>query len=391
MAYQGTPDTVIIGAGIAGLSAAWYLTRAGQSVTLIDPTPGLGASHAAGGMIAPTSEMVYQHITMRTLMSASAATYPQFIAELEEAVGHSVGFRSTDTLCLAATPADRDAFANLAEIQQASGMQVDQLTTRQARQLEPALSPSIAGAFLVPGDHQVNPRRLIRGLCEAIIADGRSTLLPHRVTEIVRHSDGRATGVQCSDGSTIHAESILLSPGASIAGIDGVPEYECLRLRPIYGDVLRARLRPGHTPLFTSTIRGLVHGRTVYLIPRDDGEIVIGATEREDGLDGVLLEGAYQLLKDAQTIVPGTAHLELTEILARARPGTPDDLPYLGHLPGVRGLVVSTGYSRHGILLAPLGGHLAAKLILGEDPTGQEAAILTATAPERTPEIRKAR
>ncbi|MFZ2274193.1 FAD-dependent oxidoreductase, partial [Corynebacterium variabile] len=129
---------------------------------------------------------------------------------------------------------------------------------------------------------------------------------------------------------------------------------------------------------------GMVDGRPVYLVPRTDGEIVIGATEREDGFDGVVLEGAYQLLRDAQTLVPGAADLELTEILARARPGTPDDLPYIGRLDGVDGLVVSTGYSRHGILLAPLGGHLAAGLVLGTDITTEDAAILAATDPRRT-------
>ncbi|MGO1950070.1 MAG: glycine oxidase ThiO, partial [Mycobacteriaceae bacterium] len=345
-------DTVIVGAGVAGLTAAWNLRKAGHTVTVVDPAPGNGASHAAAGMIAAVSEVVYQHDTMRELMVASAAAYPSYIADLETAVGHQVGYRATETLDIGAHPADRDAFADLADHQRASGMQVEQITTREARRREPALSPAIAGAFLVTDDHQVNPRVLVPALIEAVTGpgDGAGRLVRQRAVRVLR--DGpQVTGVALDDGTEIHAETTLLCPGVSLAGIDGLPEAEAVKLRPVHGDILRARLRPGRPALLERTVRGLVNGKPVYLVPRADGEIVIGATEREDGFDGVALEGAYQLLRDAQVLVPGAADLELTEVLARARPGTPDDLPYIGHLDGVDGLVVSTGYSRHGILL----------------------------------------
>ncbi|AGP30528.1 glycine oxidase ThiO [Corynebacterium terpenotabidum] len=375
-------NTVIVGAGVAGLTAAWNLHKAGQSVTVVDPTPGHGASFAAAGMIAAVSEVVYQHETMRGLMTASAAMYPGLVAELEEVLGHGVGFRGTETLDIGAHPADRDTFADLAELQRSSGMTVERLTVREARRLEPALSPTIAGAFLVHDDHQIDPRVLVPSLIEALTTDGRSSVVHRRVTDVLR--DGTAvTGVRLDDGSEILADTTLLCPGVALAGINGLPEAEGVRLRPVHGDILRARVRPGRPPLIDRTVRGLVDGRPVYLVPRTDGEIVIGATEREDGFDGVVLEGAYQLLRDAQVLVPGAADLELTEILARARPGTPDDLPCLGHLAGVDNLVVSTGYSRHGILLAPLGGRLAADLVLGTALSAPDAAILAATDPRR--------
>ncbi|WP_313096089.1 FAD-dependent oxidoreductase, partial [Corynebacterium variabile] len=144
-----TPDTIVVGAGVAGLTAAWNLHKAGQSVTVVDPTPGMGASRAAAGMIAAVSEVMYQHHTMRTLMTTSAARYPPLVAELTELLGHDVGYRGSETLDIGAHPADRDWFANLAEVQRAAGMTVEQITTRQARKLEPALSPAISGAFLV--------------------------------------------------------------------------------------------------------------------------------------------------------------------------------------------------------------------------------------------------
>lgn len=386
-----TVDTVIVGAGVAGLTAAWNLHKAGQSVTVVDPEPGMGASRAAAGMIAAVSEVMYQHRTMRTLMTTSAALYPPLVEELTGLLGHDVGYRGTETLDIGAHPADRDYFADLAEVQRASGMTVEKITTRQARKLEPALSPAISGAFLVAGDHQINPRRLVPALIEALektaAAGGPAfTLVRQRAVAVTRTGEatGAVTGVRLADGSVIHAGTTLLCPGVSLDGIGNLPEATAVKLRPVHGDVLRAHLRPGQPPLLERTVRGMVNGKPVYLVPRTDGEIVIGATEREDGFDGVVLEGAYQLLRDAQVLVPGAADLELTEILARARPGTPDDLPYIGHLNGVDGLVVSTGYSRHGILLAPLGGHLAAGVVLGAAPTEQDAAILAATDPNRT-------
>ena len=394
-------DTIVVGAGVAGLTTAWNLRRAGQTVTVVDPTPGNGASHAAAGMIAAVSEVVYQHDTMRELMVASAAAYPGFIAELEDAVGHPVGYRDTETLDVGAHSGDRGAFADLADLQRASGMQVEQLTTRQARKLEPSLSPVISGAFLVSDDHQVNPRVLVPALIEALTAPSSSgspqgNVVHQRVTAVLRAGDGtgedagRVTGVRLDDGSEMHADTTVLCPGLSMDSIEGLPEAASVKLRPVHGDILRARLKPDHPLLIERTIRGLVDGRPVYLVPRTDGEIVIGATEREDGFDGVTLEGAYQLLRDAQVLVPGAAELELTEILARARPGTPDDLPYIGHLDGVDGVVVSTGYSRHGVLLAPLGGRLTASLVTGTPDaadapatTATDQAILAATDPNR--------
>ncbi|MGN0095832.1 MAG: glycine oxidase ThiO [Corynebacterium sp.] len=383
-------ETLVVGAGIAGLSSAWYLRRAGHAVTVIDPDPGNGASHAAAGMIAAVSEVVHQHDAIRPLMLASAGEYPQFIADLERTVGHSVGYLRTATLGVGATPGDVAAFRDLSDVQRAAGMAVEQLTVRRARRLEPSLAPGVSGAFLVADDHQVNPRSLLEALAEAVYAPSgtggpQGRLVRERVTAVLREG-GTATGVRLADGTEVRADATVLCPGVSFPAIDGLPEAHAVRLRPVHGDILRARVKPGHPALLERTVRGLVDGRPVYLVPRTDGEIVIGATEREDGFDGVSLEGVHQLLRDAQILVPGAADLELTEILARARPGTPDDLPYLGGVPGVDGVTVSTGYSRHGVLLAPLCARLTAVLASGEVPPGpHDTTLLTTTSLERTP------
>lgn len=384
-------ETLVVGAGIAGLSAAWYLRRAGHTVTVVDPDPGNGASHAAAGMIAAVSEVVHQHDAIRPLMLASAAAYPQFIADLEQTVGHPVGYLPTATLGAGATPGDVAAFRNLSDVQRAAGMTVEQLTVRQARRVEPSLAPGISGAFLVADDHQVNPRTLLGALAEAVYSptgEGpQGRLVRRQVTGVLRDGDV-VTGVHLADGRELQGDATVLCPGMSFPDIDGLPEAQCVRLRPVHGDILRARVKPGRPGLLERTVRGLVDGRPVYLVPRADGEIVIGATEREDGFDGVSLEGVHQLLRDAQILVPGAADLELTEIMARARPGTPDDLPYLGGVPGVDGVIVSTGYSRHGVLLAPLCARLAAVLASGKTPENRgrhDATLLSTTSLERTP------
>ncbi|WP_159298298.1 FAD-dependent oxidoreductase, partial [Raoultella terrigena] len=127
----------------------------------------------------------------------------------------------------------------------------------------------------------------------------------------------------------VEAGETVLAPGTGLGGIDGLPDGARLPVRPVHGDILRARLPAGAPRLLERTVRGLVRGRSVYLVPRADGEVVIGATEREDGNDHPSVGGVHALLRDARTLVPGVVDLELREVMARARPGSPDDLPFL--------------------------------------------------------------
>lgn len=152
--------------------------------------------------------------------------------------------------------------------------------------------------------------------------------------------------------------------------MSGLPARLELPLRPVYGDILRLRVPERLRPLLRSTVRALVHGESVYLVPRADGTLVVGATQREDGMDAVSAGGVHQLLRDAQQVVPAVAELPLIEVTARARPGTPDNAPLLGRVPDrdstpVSGLIVATGFFRHGVLLAPLAADIAVGLIDG--------------------------
>ena len=204
-----------------------------------------------------------------------------------------------------------------------------------------------------------------------------------RAARLTSHH-GRVTGLVTDTGRDVRATETLLACGTGLAGIDGLPPAARLPVRAVHGDILRAHLPPGAPPLLESTVRGLVGGRAVYLVPREDGEVVIGASEREDASAHPSVGAVHRLLDDARALVPGVVDLELREVMARARPGSPDDLPFLGRVPGedgsVAGLLVSTGYFRHGILLAPLAARLTADLITGGD---LDATHLAAVDPAR--------
>ena len=387
-------DVAIVGAGVIGLSTAWRLREHGLSITIIDPDPGGAASRAAAGMIAPASEVRYQQHALYPLMREAAAAYPDFVAGVEAASGHDVGYRRTETLVCASTPADRQELVELREHQIAHGMEVDALTVREARALEPGLSPRLAGAFRAVGDHQIDPRRLVAGLLAALDApEHREHVRAVRQTA-VRLLTESGGGVELADGSRVTAERTVLATGLATDLLADGPESPAAALRPVHGDILRARLPEGAAPLIERTIRGVVNGQPVYLVPRSDGEIVIGATSREDDMTGVSAGGVYRLLRDAQALVPAVCDLELVEVMARARPGTPDDVPLLGRLregdgAEVPGLILATGGFRHGVLLAPLLSAAAAALVTGDatgmwdTPGADLAGVLHATDPYR--------
>lgn len=397
-------DVAVIGGGVIGHGIAWEARRSGRSVVLIDDAPGSGASWAAAGMLAPVSELHYQEEDLLELMLESSALWPGFAAGLESAPpGHhggplpgtpqeprptGTGYLTTPTLAVGADAADRRALADLRAVQHASGLTVEPLTVREARTREPLLSPGISCAFDIPADHQVDPRRLLARIAAALLEheapDGPAYAVPERAAGLL-WEDGRVTGVRLAGGGAVHAGETIVANGLDSASLGSLPEGLALPLRPVYGDILRLRVPEYLQPLLRSTVRGMVHGIPVYIVPRQDGTVVIGATQREDGLSGaaagaaagsaVSAGGVYQLLRDAQVLVPAVAELELLEATARARPGTPDNAPLLGRVraapgrPDIPGLIIATGFFRHGVLLTPVAASVCRQLMDGEaDP-----------------------
>ncbi|WP_209325237.1 glycine oxidase ThiO [Brevibacterium renqingii] len=364
---------IVVGAGIIGLSTTWYLRHLGADVTVIDPDPAMGASHAAAGMLAPAAEVVWGQELLYPLLRTAADMYPEFAAEVADTDAADLGLTDTGTLVCAGDRADLQALRELRDAQSGAGFATELITGSRARELEPSLSPSVAGAVRIPEDQSIDPRRVVSAL-RSVFA---SELLSARVTGLLR--DGDATvGVELEDGRQLISDQVVLAAGAASNAVAGAPR---LPVRQVWGDVLRLRAPAARTPLLSSTIRGLVNGRSVYIVARPDGELVLGASSREDGRAGTDAGSVHRLLHDGQRLVPGILDCEITEITTRARPGSPDDVPLIGRIDA--GCVVSTGYFRHGILLAPLGGLLGAELAVGRRPEWLPPGALASVSPRR--------
>jgi glycine oxidase len=376
-------SAVIVGGGVIGLSIAWRAAQRGIAVTVADPASGRGASYAAAGMLTPVSEAAYAERDLLNLGLASLERYAAFASELTSASGEPTGFRRTGTLQIGYDADDLAVIEELGALQEALGVPAASLSARECRALEPMLDPSIRGGLFVEGDGSVDPRLLTRALRLAALATG-ITLIPHPVAEVLHDhegfgasydpklsrsrnpavlwgdageaggGEGRVTGVRLSDGSEVDADFVVLAAGWSSANVKGVPAEYLPPVRPVKGQILRLRATPGSGPVVQRSVRGIVRGASIYLVPRESGELVIGATQEELGADTtVTAGGVWELLRDARMLVPGITELEFAEVVAGLRPGTPDNAPVLGPC-GLPGLVLATGHFRSGVLLAPV-------------------------------------
>lgn len=327
--------TVVVGGGVIGLSVAWRLA-ARQRVTLLDPAPEAAASWVAGGMLAPVTEAWPGEERLLDLGMAALDRWPEFAADLGVELG------TGGTVAVAFDSADAGQQDTQAEFLAARGRAVRRLTSRELRALEPALSPNIRSGLSVPGDLAVDNRELLRRLRSACGTRG-VTVDPRPADEV------RPGAVRLADGTEIGCDTAVITAGAWSGALH--PALAGL-IRPVKGEILRLRPRSGEPPV-RHTVRALVESRPVYLVPRANGEIVLGATQYEAGFDTeVTVGGVRDLLADAERVLPGLAEYALLECAAGLRAGSRDNLPLVGELePGV---LVATGHHRNGLLLAPV-------------------------------------
>lgn len=382
------PPATVIGGGLVGLVTAFELQDQGFQVRLIDPAPASQATRFAGGMLAPVAEVQYRQEALYPLMTASGELFPDLISRLAAVTELPTGYRAEGTLVVARDRADATHLRELATHQQNHGMQVEQVSTRQARRMEPALSPGLASAVSIPGDHQVAPRELARALLAAL-SQGGAELVTDRVLSLSPADDSPEAPINrihCEDQKIdLEDEVVVLANGLGAAEIGGwhdcASDSSPLQLRSVYGDVLIVRNPPDQPELLTRVVRGFVEDRPIYLIPRSRGEIMIGATSREDHSALTPVGAIHGLLRDAISLVPALEEAGLVEWGTGARPGTPDDLPYLGRVRP--NLIISTGYFRHGILLSALAAQVSAIWASGREPEPEVRAMLRACEPMR--------
>ncbi|MFD0274463.1 glycine oxidase ThiO [Kitasatospora sp. NPDC127111] len=369
LAPGGHADVLVIGGGVIGLAVAWRAAQRGLGdVVVVDPTPGGGAARVAAGMLAPVTELQYGEEPLLRLGMASNERYAAFAAELTEASGgQDTGYRRCGTLAVALDSDDRAELRELHAFHLRLGLDSTWLTGREARKLEPMLAPGVRGGLHVADDHQVDGRRLLT----ALLLAGQAAGVVVRRTEAVELlvEDGRAVGVRLGTGESVTAGRVVLAAGPESHRLPGLPDGVLPAIRPVKGQILRLRIPEAYRPFLSRNVRAVVRGQHLYLVPREDGELVIGATSEEQGYDTtVTAGGVYELLRDAHELVPGITELPLVETSAGLRPGSPDNAPLLGPT-ALPGLVAATGHYRNGVLLTPVTADLIAEhLATGTTP-----------------------
>lgn len=370
MKNQQFNSALIVGGGICGLGIGWRLAQAGRPTTVLEqrevgPNSLPAATWASAGMLAPHVEAEPGEERLLPLLLESHARWPAFVQELREASGVDVGYRTEGTLVVAS---DRDQVERLHfqyEFQRRLGLELTWLSGDAARQREPHLSRNVIAALYSPHDHQVDNRQVLLALRQAFLAAGGALRERASVAEILVER-GEVQGIRLISGEILHAPVVVIAAGAWSATLPGLPPEVRPPVRPIKGQML-ALQTPPDAPL----LRHVVWGRDVYLVPRKDGRLLIGATVEEKDFDAQLTAGGvYTLLRRAWEILPGIDEAPIVEMWAGLRPGSRDDAPILGATP-VKGLMLATGHYRNGILLAPITADAVSHLILtGETPEG---------------------
>jgi glycine oxidase len=371
MAPQASADVVVVGGGVIGLSIAWECAVAGMVVTVVDPRPGRGSSWAAAGMLAPAGEARFGEDALTALNVAAAGAWPAFAQALEEASGSPVHYLANGTLMVAVDASDLAAVDDVLAYQQGLGLMARRLTARECRASEPLVAPGVRAGADLAEDHQVDNRCVVDALIDACGAHGVDFVDDDVASVEIRH--GRVAGVGLARGSHRSAAAVVVAAGCRSGQLPGVPDRLSPPVRPVKGLTLRLRV-PASVPALRRTVRGLVHGRSCYLVPREDGTVVVGATVEEKGFDLSVQAGAVgDLLDDARRLVPSLEEYELVDTTTGLRPGSPDNAPIVG-ATDVAGLVMATGHYRNGILLAPATAHEVVRILLSSSTDGGRPA-----------------
>lgn len=362
---------IIIGGGVIGLGIGWQLAKSGAAVTIYERAQaGRAASWAAAGMLAPLAEAHREEPELLKLGSQSLARYPQWVDELEADAKMPIGYRVEGTLIVGLEPDDTHQLRHLYASQQELGLDVEWLNGRAAREIESALSPRVTAAIRCATDHQVDNRLMVQALQRTYQTYG-GVLYENSTIERIVVENGAATGVQTQNGFH-EAEVLILAAGCWSAQIEGLSDRIIPPVRPVKGQMLALQMEEGITVKnVIRTVRAR-YSTSVYLVPRSDGRLIVGATSEEMGFDTRLTAGGvFELLRGAWEAVPGIYELPLLETWSGLRPGSRDNAPILGKTP-IENLIYATGHYRNGILLTPITAYEIAKLIL----TGETSEII---------------
>lgn len=365
------PDLLVLGGGVIGLACAWRAARAGMRVAVVEPGGTERASEVAAGMIAPIGEALWGEEALLAASVDSAGRWPGFAAELEADAGVPVPYRRCGSLHVGLDRDEHAGLRRLHDLHAELGLEASWLRGSECRRLEPGLTTAVTGGYLAPGEAEIDPRALLDALRAAAVTHGVVTV-EGRAEELLREG-GRAVGARLAGGVEVRAALVLAAIGARM-GSELLPEEVRPPVRPLKGEVLRLRCRPGERPCDR-----VIASERVYIVPRGGEEVVVGATMEDRGFDLRVTAGAvHELLREAYRALPEVAELELVECRAGLRPTTPDNTPVVG-ATAIDGLLLAGGHHRHGIMLAPM----TADAIAAELSGGELPACAAALRPER--------
>ena len=348
---------LIIGGGAIGLAIGWRLARARRDVAIYERgQAGRATSWLAAGMLSPDAEIGFEELELYRFNRESAHRWPRFAEELEADSGSTVDFRMEGTLIVADDRDAAEALRRRFRFMREMGLDVRWLTGAEALEIEPFVAPRLAAAVHSPRDHQVDNRLLVDALAAAFRKLGGELHEHTPVKGLV--PDAAKPQIILENGEQVAGSAVVVAAGAWSRTLDGLDAGNRPPVRPVKGQMVELLIEKPFD------LKHVIRGSKAYLAPKSSGRLLVGATSEEMGFDErVTAGGLLRVLEGGWEIVPGIFDLPVADTWAGLRPASRDHLPILGYgdAPGV---VMATGFYRHGILLTPITSEEVARLLL---------------------------
>ncbi|HEY6652685.1 MAG TPA: glycine oxidase ThiO [Solirubrobacterales bacterium] len=354
-------DAIFVGGGVIGLACAWRASQRGARVCVLErDRPAAGATGVAAGMLAPVGEASWGEERLLVFNFESLGRWPGFAEQLEDEAELEVGFSQPGALHVAVDRDEAEELRRRYELHRSLGLDSEWLSGRECRRLEAGLATAVRGGAHVPGEASVDPRKAVAALLAAL--DRRSVAVHSGAAVMGAERQAGAWRVVTADGQVFEGSNLVLAAGCWSGQARWLPAG-APPVRPVKGEILTLRCSADEP-----VCDRIVAGERVYMVPRADGRLIVGATVEERGFDTtVTAGGVHELLREAYRVIPDIAELELVEATAGLRPGSPDNAPLIG--PGdAEDLLIATGHFRNGVLQAPVTADCIAALLAGETP-----------------------
>jgi glycine oxidase len=354
-------DAIFVGGGVIGLACAWRASQGGARVCVLErDRPAAGATGVAAGMLAPVGEASWGEERLLVFNFESLGRWPGFAEQLESEAELEVGFSQSGALHVAVDRDEAEELRRRFELHRSLGLDSEWLSGRECRRLEAGLATAVRGGAHVPGEASVDPRKAVAALLAAL--DRRSIAVHSGAAVMGAERQSGAWRVVTADGQVLEGSSLVLAAGCWSGQARWLPGG-APPVRPVKGEILTLRGSADEP-----ACDRIVAGERVYMVPRADGRLIVGATVEERGFDTTATAGGvHELLREAYRVIPEIAELELVEATAGLRPGSPDNAPLIGP-SDAEDLLIATGHFRNGVLQAPVTADCIAALLAGETP-----------------------